>query len=71
MLSADGKPPVRCSHLRYGTAAQSKLNTKVGKSAVIPEPRPIPDLLMITAAETKLDLIIDWQKCVGARIGPG
>jgi hypothetical protein len=38
-----------------------RLNTKVGKSVVIPEPRPIPDLMMLAAAESGLNVYLDWQ----------
>jgi hypothetical protein len=70
MLATDGKPPIPLFTPALWHGGASKLNTKVGKSAVIPEPRPIPDLLMITAAETKLDLIIDWQNAWGHGLVP-
>ena len=37
------------------------LNRQVGMSVIIPEPRPIADLLMTAAKATNLNVCIDWQ----------
>ncbi len=37
------------------------LNRTVGMSVIIPEPRPIPELLMTAAKSTNLNVCIDWQ----------
>jgi hypothetical protein len=37
------------------------LNRQVGMSVIIPEPRPVADLLMTAAKATELNVCIDWQ----------
>ncbi len=37
------------------------LNRQVGMSVIIPEPRPVADLLMTAAKATNLNVCIDWQ----------
>jgi len=43
----------------YGSIAA--LNRQVGMTVIIPEPRPVPELLMMAAKSTNLNVCIDWQ----------
>ncbi len=45
----------------YWNSSFAGFERKISPTVIAPERRPIPDLLMTAADETKLNLVIDWQ----------
>ncbi|MEQ1826938.1 MAG: hypothetical protein ABL921_13370 [Pirellula sp.] len=60
-LFPEGHKPIQMFAPFLWNESLKRLNNKVRKSTIVPELRPISELLMIAAAESNLNLHIDWQ----------
>jgi len=51
-------------------ASYPGLERRISVKAIVPERRPIADVLMLAAEESKLNLVIDWQNVWGHGLSP-